>query len=789
MDRRSVGGKAVVVGAGVMGAQIAAHLANAGWQATLLDIAAPGADDTKARNGITQKGLERAQKARPAAFFIPDLAGRVRLGNIEDDLHLVKDADWVVEAVVEKPDIKRNVHAAIESHLGPDTLVTTNTSGLSISEMSDGRSETFRSRFFGTHFFNPPRYMKLLEVIPTPATSPDALQQFGGFAETILGKRIVTAKDTPGFIANRLGVYAMQQTLHATVSHGLTVEQVDYLTGPLIGHPRSGTFRLSDICGLDISADVAGNLSSRLPRDRYHPAFALPVVMQRLLADGRIGEKAGAGFYKRLPDKTILALDMQSLEYRDRQSPVFPSTEGLKALPLADRLKALMKLDDIAGKFLWETTRDILCYPAEIAGEIADDITAIDNALKWGFNWELGPFETWDALGVAETAERIAKEGKPVPALVTRLLQSGQASFYSERDGQRSYVSIQIPNTGHPIPARPEFIILKDLKAQSKVIKDSPDATLIDIGDGVNCLEFHTKMNVLGPGVTQMIDWSRQETERNGLALVIGNQGEHFSAGYNLQLVLMGIYEGELTEMLTEGFQLQETVMRLKRAKVPVVSATHGYTLGGGCEITLHSAAVQASAETYMGLPETGVGIIPGAGGTKEMLVRALADVPPGNAVDPYPFVHRVWETIGMAKMTSSALEARGLGFLRDTDAITMNPDGVLFEAKQRALALANTSYRPTEPAQILAMGEDGIARFDMELHIMHRSGYISDHDKLVGHELAVVLCGGNLVHPQIVSEEYILRLEREAFVRLCSTPKTAERMKHMLETGKPLRN
>jgi len=796
MDSRSVKGHAVVVGAGVMGAQIAAHLANAGWETGLLDIVPEGADEEpKARNTITAKGLERAQKARPAAFFLPDYVSRIRIGNTTDNLDWIREADWVVEAVVEKLEIKRQVHAAIEAHLGPETFVTTNTSGLSIAEMSEGRSDSFRARFFGTHFFNPPRYMKLLEVIPTSRTAPETLARFEGFAETILGKRVVRARDTPGFIANRLGVYAMQRTLHAALEHGLTVEQVDFLTGPLIGHPRSGTFRLSDICGLDISADVANNLTQRLPDDRYRAVFALPAPVQRLLAEGRIGEKAGAGFYKRLPDRTILALDWETLDYRPRQSVVFPSVEGLKAQPLPDRLRALLghpqgaSPQDTARRFLWETTRDLLCYAADIAAEIADDLAAIDNACKWGFNWELGPFETWDALGVAEIAARLEQEDMPIPPLVAGLLESGKNAFYTFKNGETFFADLRTPSTEHRAPTRPEFIVLKDRKRAGAVIQETPDATLIDLGDGVNCLEFHTKMNVLGPGVMQMIDWSREETERNGAALVIGNQGEHFSAGYNLQLILMGIYEQDWDEMLAMGQQIQEVLLRLKRAKVPVVAATHGYTLGGGCEVMLHCAAVQAAAESYVGLPETGVGVIPAAGGTTEMLVRAMAPVPSDGTVDPYPFVHQVFMNIGMAKVSTCADEARLLGYLRPSDGITMNPDRVLYEAKQRALALAGASYRPAEPAQISAMGEDGIARFELELHIMHRSGYISDHDRLIGQELAKVLCGGPLVHPQTVSEEYLLRLEREAFVRLCGTPKTAERIKAMLETGRPLRN
>lgn len=794
MDSRSVQGNAVVVGAGVMGAQIAAHLANAGWHASLLDIVPEGAgDDPKARNAYAARGLERSLKARPAAFFVNTLASRVAPGNTTDDLRRIKDADWVVEAVVEKPEIKQQVHAAIEPYLRPDALITTNTSGLSITEMANACSPAYRARLFGTHFFNPPRYMKLMELIPTAATDRKLVDRFADFAETVLGKRVVIAKDTPGFIANRLGIYSMMRTLHATLEHGLTIEQVDALTGPVTGHPRSATYRLQDIVGLDVTVDVSQNLKSRLPDDSCGRMLALPDLIREMVQHGQLGEKSGGGFYKRMPDRSIQALDLNTRTYRPRQNAAFPSVEALKSLPLAERLRALLKQTDVAGTFLWETTRDILCYAAEIASEIADDIVSIDNAIRWGFNWELGPFETWDALGLAEMAARLEQEARPVPALVTEALKSGRG-FYHRENGKTLYFALpeasNRPATGlTELPSAPEFIDLGDLKAQEKTIKATPDATLIDLGDGVSCLEFHTKMNVLGPGTVQMIDWSRDYAERNGIGLVIGNQGEHFSAGFNIQLLLMGIYEQDWDEMLMMTKQLQDAVLRLKRATVPVVAACHGYTLGGGCEVMLHCAAAQFAAESYVGLPESGLGLLPGGGGTTEMAIRSLSPMPTEGAVDPYAFLHAAWVNIGMAKVATSAEEARGLGYLRASDRITMGTDRVLHEAKQRVLALSESSFRPAQPATLHAMGEEGIARFDLELHLMKKSGFISEHDALVGHEIATVLCGGNLVHAQTVSEEYVLQVEREAFVRLAATEKTAARVKHFVETGKPLRN
>ncbi len=669
MDRKSVSGNAVVVGAGVMGAQIAAHLANAGWRATLLDVAGQG-EDRKSRNAPVTKGLERAQKARPAAFFVPEYTDRITLGNTTDDLETLRKADWICEAVVEKEGIKKQVHAAIDAHAGPNAIVTTNTSALSISGMSAACSESYRKRFFGTHFFNPPRYMSLLELIPTPETDREVMRQFGEFAEVVLGKSVVLARDTPGFIANRLGVLSMQVVLHATLKHGLSVEEVDELTGPLIGHPKSASFRLSDICGLDITSDVTNNLKERLPADRWSELMVMPPSVLQLLASGRIGEKAGAGFYRREKDRSISALDWETLDYRPRKKVAFPSIEGIKNLPLPERLRALLALNDTPGRFLWETTRDILCYTAEIAGEIADDVVSIDRAFRWGFNWELGPFELWDVLGVRETAARIEREGGQVPPLVLDLIRSGRESFYETAAGKTLYADISVPETQKELAPNPERIVLKDVKSAGGTVKQTPDSTLVDIGDGVYCLEFHTKMNVLGPGIISMIDWSREYAEKNGTALVIGNNGEHFSAGFNIQLILLSIQEQDWDEMLANSRILQDAVLRLKRARVPVVTACQGYTLGGGCEVMLHCAGVQAAAESYIGLPEVGIGVIPGGGGTTELLLRAMEAVPAD--VDPYPFVHKAFETIGLAKISTSADEARKLGLLRDSDGITM---------------------------------------------------------------------------------------------------------------------
>jgi 3-hydroxyacyl-CoA dehydrogenase len=790
MDGRSVKGHGVVLGAGVMGAQIAAHLANAGWRSTLLDIVPEGAGTgARERNDFAAKGVDRALKARPAAFFLPEFKDRITLGNFEDDLKVVKDADWVLEAIIEKPDIKRRIHASIDKFAGPATVVTTNTSGLSISEMSADCSESYRKRFFGSHFFNPPRYLPLLELIPTPETDPQQILAFKEFAEAVLGKRVVIAKDTPGFIANRLGCFSMQHAINCTVKYGLTIEEADFLTGPLIGHPKSGTFRLSDLVGLDVGLLVGTNLLQRLPQNRWTEIMTSgPNIQQQLVERGALGEKSGAGYYRREADRSISSLDLTTLEYRPQQKARFGSVSDIRKAPLAERLRELVKLDDKVGQYTWETTRDIICYAAEIAEEIADDIPSVDNGIKWGYAWEVGPFQIWDILGVKETADRIEKEGLPVPPLVESLLKGGHSSFYHRSEGKTVYADLHSPSRTVPAPEKPEFIVISDLKDAGKTIKETKDASLIDIGDGVRLLEWHTEpMNILGPGVIQMIDWSREDTEKNGVALVIGNQGEHFSAGFNVGLILMSIQDEDWDEVAMGVALLQNTVLKLKRSKVPVVAATHGFTLGGGCETMLHCSAVQAAAESYIGLPEPGIGVIPGGGGTTEMALRAMNGV--ANNADPFPALQQAFEAIGMVKIGTSAPEAVKIGWLRKSDGITLGKDRVIYEAKQRALAMAHASYHPAQPETMLALGQDGLAKFDAGLYNMMKAGYISEHDRLIGHELASVMCAGNLIHPTVVTEEYILQIEREAFVRLCATPKTYARIKHFIETNKPLRN
>ncbi len=790
MDGRSVKGHGVILGAGVMGAQIAAHLANAGWRATLLDIVPEGAGSSaKERNDFAAKGVDKALKARPAAFYVPEYKDRIALGNLEDDLKAVKGADWVLEVVIEKPDVKRKIHAAIDKLAGPETVVTTNTSGLSISEMSADCSESYRKRFFGSHFFNPPRYLPLLELIPTPETDPEQILAFKQFAEAVLGKRVVLAKDTPNFIANRLGVFSMQHAINTTIKLGLTIEEADFLTGPLIGHPKSGTFRLSDLVGLDVGLLVGNNLLQRLPQNRWTEILTSgPNIQQQLVERGALGEKSGAGYYRKEADRSISSLDLNTLEYRPQVKARIASVSDIRKLPLQERLRALVNLEDNAGKYTWETMRDTICYAADIAEEIADDIPSIDNGIKWGYAWEVGPFQIWDILGVKETAARIEKEGLPVPPLVESLLKGGHSSFYHRAEAKTVYADLHNPSKTVAAPEAPEFMVLADLKDAGKTIKENKDASLIDLGDGVRLLEFHTEpMNILGPGVIQMMEWGREDTEKNGVAMVIGNQGEHFSAGFNVGLILMSIQNEDWDEVAAGVAMLQKAVTNLKRSKIPVVCATHGYTLGGGCETMLHCAAVQACAESYIGLPEVGIGVIPAGGGTTEMTLRAMKSV--AKNADPFPALMQAFEAIGMVKIATSAPEAVKIGWLRSSDGITLGKDRVIYEAKQRALAMAHASYHPAQPESIMALGQDGLAKFDAGLYIMMKGGYISEHDRVIGHELASVMCAGNLVHPQIVTEDYLLQIEREAFVRLCATPKTYARIKHFIETNKPLRN
>ncbi len=779
LNEHSTTGRAAVLGAGTMGAQIAAHLANIGWKALLLDLTLDHA----------KQGLERVSKLKPAPFYLPELASRIELGSFETDFPRLKEADWVIEAVVEKPDIKRELWTRVQDYVAPHAVLSTNTSGLSIHEMSDDCRDDIKRRFLGTHFFNPPRYLKLLELIPRRETDPDILEGVARFAERVLGKRVVIARDTPGFIANRLGVHSMMVVFPLMQEFGMTIEEVDALTGPLIGNPRSATFRLADIVGLDVMASVAGNLHERLSTEEEKRIFALPEVVQRLIADGRLGEKTGAGFYRRQKDGTIEVLDLNTYEYRPRQKPKFPHLDALEKLPLEERLRALVSHDSREGRFLWRLHAETLAYAAQHAPDLADDPIAIDHAIKWGFNRELGPFQTWDALGVRETVERMEREGMPVPELVRNLLRFGRTRFYETADTGDTTVYVWL-GAGQVAPYRPDpgFLTPTNMARHCPEVERNADASVYDLGDGVFCVGIHSKMNVLGPGVMEMLYKGADRAEREGIGLVITGIGEHFSVGFNLQLFLMMIGTGDFDELLMGGKAFQDSLLRLRYAKVPVVAATFGYTLGGGCELAMHCDRVVASAETYIGLPEVGVGIIPAGGGTSTMLYRALSSLPPN--ADPYPAIRRVMETLGFGKVATSALEGVQYGFLRQgIDTISVNPDRILWLAKQEVQHLAAQGYTPPEEPKVMAYGNQVLTRLLVELHNLKRGNFITEYDFTVASQIAYVLAGGDLSQPAEMPLSYFYQLELQAVGYLAQQPKTWERMRHMLETGKPLRN
>jgi 3-hydroxyacyl-CoA dehydrogenase len=785
--------KAAVLGAGTMGAQIAAHLANAGIPTLLLDIVPR--DDASDRNKIARAGFEAAKKAKPAAFFTSDLASLVSVGNFEDDLPKLKDVDLIIEAVVENLNIKRSLYEKVEQHRRPGAVVASNTSGIPLKLLAEGRSEDFRAHFLGMHFFNPPRYMHLVELIRTEWAKPEVSCSMAGFLDERLGKGVVIAKDRPNFIANRIGTFGALVTMRAMIDDGYSIEEVDKITGPAAGRPKTATFRTFDLVGLDVFAHVVKNLHENLPDDPEREMFVMPEFVTKMIERGLLGNKTKAGFYQRKKGegdkREIWTLDTATLDYRAAQKVKLPSIEMAKNIEdTPERLKALVWARDRVGAFLWKTISRTLCYTTDRIPEIADTIVEVDRAMRWGFNWELGPFEVWDAIGVEKSVAKLKEEGRAVPANVQSMLDAGVKSFYHQKDGQKFYYDFASEEY-RPLADQPGTITLKSLKDRKGVIKKNSGASLIDLGDGVACLEFHSKMNSIGGDTLEMLKFAIGEVEKNFLGLVVGNQGVNFSVGANLMLMLMEAQDENWEELDLIGRYFQSSVMSLRYSPKPVVVAPFQMVFGGGCEMVLHADRVRASAETYIGLVEVGVGIIPAGCGTKEMLVRALDSIP-GNLkdADPFPFVKRAFETIALAKVATSAEEARSFGFLREEDSISMNPDRLIADAKKEVLSLATTGYVQPQPrADILALGNPALATLKLGVHLMKRAGYISDHDALIGEKLARILTGGDLNHTTRVSEQYLLDLEREAFLSLMGTRKTQDRIAHMLKTGKPLRN
>ena len=797
--------KAAVLGAGTMGAGIAAHLSNAGIPTLLLDIAPREltADEEKkgltlespaVRNRIVNALFEAAKKLRPAPFMLGDNAKLISTGNFTDDLVKLKDCDFVIEAVVENLEIKHKLFAEVEKHRKPGAVIASNTSGIPIDSIAEPFSDDFKQHFVGIHFFNPPRYMKLVEVIPGSKTSGEIACKVSGFLDQRLGKGVVPAKDRPNFIANRIGVFGMMATIHEMIAGGFTPTEIDQMTGKAIGHASSATFRTSDLVGLDVTAHVTTNLYPAVPEDEDREVFQLPELIKTLLEKKLLGDKTKGGFYKKSKDaegkRVILELDLATFEYKPQVKTKFASIDAAKQIEdTQTRVKNLIWGDDRVGKFLWKTTSRVCRYAANRIPEIADTIVEIDNAIKWGFGWEIGVFEAWDAIGVAESVERMRKEGQAIPASVEKMLASEATTFYKNENGNHSFYDL-VAGEYKSMPDRQGVMILKTVKERSGVIKTNPGASLIDIGDGVACLEFHSKMNSIGGDTVSMMNFAIDEVEKNFVGLVVGNQGGNFCAGANIMMLLLAAQEEEWDDIEMGVRALQKAVMRLRYSAKPVVTAPYGLTLGGGCEIAMHGDKVRAAGETYMGQVEVGVGLIPAGCGTKEMTMRAMDAAAKAPDADPLAFLKKTFELLGMGKVATSGQEAKAWGFLRDSDSISMNGDRLIADAKQEVLNLDASGYvQPVERTDILALGESAQAAMKLALHMMKQGGFISDHDELIGKKLAKVMSGGDLNHKTFVSEQYLLDLEREAFVSLCGERKTQERIAAMLKTGKPLRN
>ncbi len=761
-----------VLGAGTMGAQIALHCANAGVPALLLDMTAD----------LARQGLEKARKLKPDPQFTPDAWKLVTTGGFDTDLDRLAACDWIMEAIVERLDIKQQLLARVDEKRRPGSIVSSNTSGIPISALAEGRSDDFRRHWLGTHFFNPPRYLRLLEIIPTAETDPSVVAAISRFGDHTLGKGVVVAKDTPNFIGNHIALYGVARTLEVLASGKYTIEEIDAITGPALGRPGSATFRTMDIAGIDVLAHVLRNLHERLPADADRAAFAVAPLVEQLIAKGALGEKTGKGFYERRKgasgESEIWTLDPATLEYRPKQSARIASIEAGKTIDdLGERVRALFHAKDKAGEFLRATLAPALVYTARVTPEIAHSIDDVDRGLRWGFGWEAGPFELIDMIGVKEVlaatdAASHAMQGG-VPPLMASLLEARVPRF---REGLVK-------------PAAADLQILRTAKEQGRVIRKNAGASLVDLGDGVIAVEFHSKMNAIGGDTIQMLQAGVKEAAKSGQALVVGNDAPNFSAGANLMLVLLEAQEGNWDELDMMIRAFQQGTMALRYSPVPVVAAPAGLALGGGTEIPLHCDRVQAAAETYMGLVEVGVGLIPGGGGTKEMLVRAMSQLPTPQS-DPLPYVQKAFETVALAKVSASGPDAMRLGYLSATDGFTMNRERLMADAKAEALERVREGYHVPAPRTAIPVGGESVtAALNLGVHLMWRAGRASDHDALIGRKLAHIFGGGALPHATTVTEQYLLDLEREAFMSLLGERKTLERIQHTLKTGKPLRN
>ena len=783
--------KAAVIGAGTMGCGIATHLANAGVPCLLLDIVPEGEGE---RSRIATDAIGRALKSRPPSFMDPSDSSLLSAGNIEDDLEALGECDWIIEAVTEDLDVKRGIYERIAPHRRAGSIISSNTSGISLGLLTEGLDDDFRSSFLVTHFFSPPRYMYLLELVRGPETSEEIFSAVREFAEKRLGKGVVECKDTPNFIANRIGVLCMGASCVYQEETGLSIEEIDAITGPVIGRPKTATFKLHDLVGLDVALMVMKNVYDLVPEDESRELFRAPAFFQRMVDEGKLGRKSGGGFYRK-EGKEILVLDLESFEYRQEKEVSFPSLDSArKAKELPAKIQALAGGEDKASAYVWKLLSETMLYSARRVPEICDDILSVDRALRWGFNWQLGPFELWDALGVRATADRLEKEGREIPALVEELLRGGNDSFYSTAgEGAKKRPSVFVPASREleMIEDRPGVILLDDVRMRSEPLRSNPSASVLDIGEGVLCVEFHSKMNTISGETLEMIREGVDAAEQEGYAgLVIGNQASNFSVGANIKELAAAAVEKDWKAIDRMIRDFHETVLKVRYSSIPVVGAVQGLALGGGCEIPLACDAVQAAAETYIGLVELGVGLIPAGGGTREMACRAAEAVPPGYPVDSFGFLMRYFENIAMAKTSGSAAEARQLGYLRPIDEISMNRDRALLDARTRVLAMAAQGYRPPAPREsVKVAGEAGIAELRILLSQYAGGGFISEYDEFLAGRFAYALCGGNIDGEFPVSEQYLLELELEVFLGLLGEQKTIERITHTLKTGKPLRN
>jgi 3-hydroxyacyl-CoA dehydrogenase len=785
--------RAAVLGAGTMGARIAAHIANAGLPVLLLDMVPESGD----RNQLANQALNNLKSAKPAAFAAPSVADHITIGNFDDDLAKLRDCDWVIEAVAENLEIKRTLLSKVAGRLGPEAILTTNTSGLPVAQIGAQLPAPLRSRWFGTHFFNPPRYMRLLEVIATPETAPAAIAAIAEFADRQLGKTVVPANDVPNFIANRIGTFVLLNTFKLMQEQGLTVEEIDVLTGPAIGWPKTGTFRLADLVGLDVLASVARNFSQAATDERSD--VKLPDFLDQLIARKWLGDKTKQGFYKKERENRSV-LNLQTLEYQPASRPSFPSVELAKGNDsVAGRLKAVLSADpakDRAARFYWQALPDLWAYAANRIGEVTETIVDIDRAITAGFNWELGPFALWDAAGVPQTVEKMRAAGAAIPPAVEKLLASGGDAWYR---AQGTYYFDVKAGDYRPVPENPELFSVASYNRENGTVAGNAGVFLVDLGDGIGCFQFHSKVNALGDDIVSFLLKQLQpgsNAVRNFDGFIIANDAQNFTVGANLMQLLLAIQDEEWDEIELSVRQFQGMTQAIKFCERPVVAAPFGLCLGGGTEIAMHAALRQPHIELYAGLVETGVGLIPAGGGCKEMLLRALAAAdavrtdPRGDSVEVVDTLKNVFETIAMAKVSTSAVEARSMRIIEDIDAISMNRSRLVSDAKAQALRLARSGYvAPVMQTNIPAPGETIQATLKLGVYLMREAAYISDHDAKIATHLARILTGGDITPGTLLSEQSLLDLEREAFLSLCGEPKTLERIAFTLKTGKPLRN